>query len=123
MKKFKTIHLITIILLVGLLMSLFNYGKANHLAKVQGHYLKQAVEISQSYVPSYYKRGPVYPFILALSFKFVEDKFLAAHWISQLIYLIAILMVFLFTNLLYGKRTAFISSILIMFSIEVDPIA
>ena len=123
MKRLKSTHLISIIFVSGLLMSLFNYGKDNHLAKVQGAYLVQAIDISESYFPSNFQRGPIYPYILALSFNFVDDKLLAAHWTSQFTYLISLIMVFLFTKLIYGKWIAFFTSISIMFSIKLFDIS
>ena len=68
MKKIKSTHLISFVLLAGLLMSLFNYGKLNPVANKDGDYLLQAISISES-LPSNFQRGPVYPYILALSFK------------------------------------------------------
>lgn len=110
-------HLLFIVLALGILLSLFNYGNPSGVSNIQGQYLMQALGLYEGEWPSHYARGPVYPYLLAVSFVFGEDLYSLAHWLTQGIYFFTIAMVFIFVHKLYGKWVAFVSTSLILLSI------
>ena len=100
------------------MLSLYNYGKPSAVTNLGGAYLIQAVELYSGNLPSYYQRGPVYPYLIAILFKLGGINFSIAHWLNQFFYFLTIGAIFIIGKKLFGKWVACASSISIIVSIS-----
>ena len=55
-----------LVLFFVIMMSLYNYGKPSNVTNLGGAYLIRGIELYEGNLPSYYSRGPVYPFLIAI---------------------------------------------------------
>ena len=92
---FVTLLPIFMFLALAILLSLFNYGNPSIVSNIHGQYLIEATKLYEGGEPRY-TRGPVYPYLLTLSFALGEDHFSLAHWLTQGVYFLTIVIVFIF---------------------------